>query len=161
MGVSVASPVLSNEVLGHHDADLLKTKLVSNGGFQPPKLLQEEMAPSSIIKSLTVVDTDEFDDDSTSEDEKVMEYVKEIPITDVDERDKGTSDDWIPRHPELVRLTGRHPFNCEPPLSTLMEVCHTLPVPSCPQAIVHCPTVACASGQRSVRGLSGVQRGDE
>ncbi|XP_024387212.1 nitrate reductase [NADH] [Physcomitrium patens] len=121
MGVSVASPVLSNEVLGHHDADLLKTKLVSKGGFQPPKLLQEEMAPSSIIKSLAVVDTDEFDDDSTSEDEKVMEYVKEIPITDVDERDKGTSDDWIPRHPELVRLTGRHPFNCEPPLSTLME----------------------------------------
>ncbi|KAG8464526.1 hypothetical protein KFE25_009894 [Diacronema lutheri] len=38
----------------------------------------------------------------------------------VDERDKGTPDDWIPRHPELVRLTGLHPFNCEPPLSLCM-----------------------------------------
>ena len=27
----------------------------------------------------------------------------------------------MPRHPSLVRLTGRHPFNCEPPLKDLME----------------------------------------
>ncbi|KAH7296828.1 hypothetical protein KP509_26G040600 [Ceratopteris richardii] len=39
----------------------------------------------------------------------------------VDERDEGTSDNWIRRHPELVRLTGRHPFNCEAPLPRLME----------------------------------------
>jgi hypothetical protein len=25
--------------------------------------------------------------------------------------DKGTADEWIPRDPELIRLTGRHPFN--------------------------------------------------
>ena len=25
----------------------------------------------------------------------------------------------IKRHPDLVRLTGRHPFNCEPPLPAL------------------------------------------
>jgi hypothetical protein len=30
----------------------------------------------------------------------------EFAPTEVDERDKGTPDDWIPRHPELVRLTG-------------------------------------------------------
>lgn len=35
---------------------------------------------------------------------------------EIDERDVGTPDDWVPRHPELVRLTGRHPLNCEPPL---------------------------------------------
>ncbi|CAN0102283.1 unnamed protein product, partial [Ectocarpus sp. 13 AM-2016] len=29
---------------------------------------------------------------------------------------QGTPDDWVPRHPELVRLTGRHPFNVEPPV---------------------------------------------
>merc|ERR1719408_964022 len=39
----------------------------------------------------------------------------------IDERDVGTPDDWIPRHPDLVRLTGRHPFNVEPPLPTLMQ----------------------------------------
>ena len=34
-----------------------------------------------------------------------------------DHRDVGTPDEWIPRDGRLVRLTGRHPFNVEPPLS--------------------------------------------
>ena len=48
-----------------------------------------------------------------------------IPKTDVataiDDRDKKTPDNWVPRHPELIRLTGKHPFNCEPPLEKLFE----------------------------------------
>ena len=32
-----------------------------------------------------------------------------------------TPDEWVPRHPDMVRLTGRHPFNVEPPLSLLMD----------------------------------------
>ncbi|CAN0195707.1 unnamed protein product, partial [Hapterophycus canaliculatus] len=40
----------------------------------------------------------------------------EETVTEIDPRDKGTPDDWVPRHPELVRLTGRHPFNVEPPV---------------------------------------------
>ncbi|KAJ3317885.1 hypothetical protein HDV06_001087 [Boothiomyces sp. JEL0866] len=39
----------------------------------------------------------------------------------VDKRDKGTPDSWIPRHPDLIRLTGRHPFNCEPTPKLLDE----------------------------------------
>ena len=38
-----------------------------------------------------------------------------------DYRDTGTPDEWIPRDGRLVRLTGRHPFNVEPPLSVLNE----------------------------------------
>lgn len=38
-----------------------------------------------------------------------------------DYRDAGTPDEWIPRDGRLVRLTGRHPFNVEPPLSVLNE----------------------------------------
>jgi len=34
-----------------------------------------------------------------------------------DYRDKGTPDEWVPRDGRLVRLTGRHPFNVEPPVS--------------------------------------------
>lgn len=30
--------------------------------------------------------------------------------------DAKTPDQWVPRHPSLIRLTGKHPFNCEPPL---------------------------------------------
>lgn len=41
--------------------------------------------------------------------------------TVIDGRDADTPDEWIPRHKELVRLTGRHPFNCEAPLKALHE----------------------------------------
>ena len=34
-----------------------------------------------------------------------------------DHRDVGTPDEWVPRDGRLIRLTGRHPFNVEPPLS--------------------------------------------
>ncbi|RLN50921.1 hypothetical protein BBJ28_00023716 [Nothophytophthora sp. Chile5] len=37
-------------------------------------------------------------------------------VEEIDPRDEGTPDAWVPRHPELIRLTGRHPFNCEAPL---------------------------------------------
>ena len=42
-------------------------------------------------------------------------------INAIDKKDVGTPDEWIPRHPDMVRLTGRHPFNVEPPLPKLME----------------------------------------
>jgi nitrate reductase (NAD(P)H) len=38
-----------------------------------------------------------------------------------DHRDVKTPDEWVPRDGRLVRLTGRHPFNVEPPLSVLNE----------------------------------------
>ncbi|KAI0035446.1 nitrate reductase [Vararia minispora EC-137] len=34
--------------------------------------------------------------------------------------DTQTPDSWIRRNPELIRLTGKHPFNAEPPLQQLM-----------------------------------------
>jgi nitrate reductase (NAD(P)H) len=36
-----------------------------------------------------------------------------------DHRDVGCPDEWVPRDGRLVRLTGRHPFNVEPPLAVL------------------------------------------
>lgn len=40
---------------------------------------------------------------------------------EVDARDKGTPDEWLNRDSRLVRLTGRHPFNTEPPLPDLWK----------------------------------------
>lgn len=37
----------------------------------------------------------------------------------IDYRDQGTPDEWVPRDGRLVRLTGRHPFNVEPPIREL------------------------------------------
>lgn len=48
--------------------------------------------------------------------------------TEIDNRDKGSPDAWIPRHPELVRLTGKHPFNCEPPIGMLLDQGFITPV---------------------------------
>jgi len=45
---------------------------------------------------------------------------EEVP-TVVDKQDQGTPDEWLPRHASLVRLTGRHPFNCEAPLKQLFD----------------------------------------
>lgn len=42
-----------------------------------------------------------------------------IKPTQTDAKDIGTPDEWILRDPSLVRLTGRWPFNCEPPLPAL------------------------------------------
>ena len=39
--------------------------------------------------------------------------------TDVLDIDKKTPDEWLPRDPKLIRLTGVHPFNSEAPLSDL------------------------------------------
>jgi hypothetical protein len=38
-----------------------------------------------------------------------------------DPRNAGTADTWIKRNPTLVRLTGKHPFNGEPPMPRLMQ----------------------------------------
>lgn len=37
------------------------------------------------------------------------------------ELDKKTPDHHVPRDPRLIRLTGVHPFNVEPPLSDLFQ----------------------------------------
>lgn len=39
----------------------------------------------------------------------------------VDARDADTPDNWVMRHENMVRLTGRHPFNSEPPMKDLQE----------------------------------------
>lgn len=44
--------------------------------------------------------------------------VNPTKILDVD---KGTPDEHVPRDPRLIRLTGVHPFNVEPPLTALYK----------------------------------------
>jgi nitrate reductase (NAD(P)H) len=51
----------------------------------------------------------------------------ELP-TAIHKDDERSPDDWIPRRPELIRLTGRHPFNVEPPLPLSMAKGFMTPV---------------------------------
>ncbi|KAF9608459.1 hypothetical protein IFM89_009825 [Coptis chinensis] len=53
----------------------------------------------------------------------------EVEPSILDPKDEGTADNWIERNPSLIRLTGKHPFNCEPPLNRLMHHGFITPVP--------------------------------
>ncbi|CAI9114666.1 OLC1v1015438C1 [Oldenlandia corymbosa var. corymbosa] len=53
----------------------------------------------------------------------------ELEPSVLDHRDEGTADNWIERNPSMVRLTGKHPFNAEPPLPRLMHHGFITPVP--------------------------------
>ncbi|XP_073011271.1 nitrate reductase [NADH] 1 [Typha latifolia] len=66
-------------------------------------------------------DADAESDSDEGQDWKPIYANIEAEASSLDPRDEGTSDHWIERNPTLIRLTGRHPFNCEPPLSRLMH----------------------------------------
>ncbi|XP_047341866.1 nitrate reductase [NADH]-like [Impatiens glandulifera] len=77
-----------------------------------------------------------FDDSSSDEDEPENDYTElikkgnmEIEPSVLDSRDEGTADNWIKRNPCMIRLTGKHPFNCEAPLNRLMHHGFITPVP--------------------------------
>ncbi|TVU29502.1 hypothetical protein EJB05_21069, partial [Eragrostis curvula] len=46
-----------------------------------------------------------------------------------DPRDEGTADAWVKRSPTLIRLTGKHPFNGEPPMPVLARHGFVTPAP--------------------------------
>jgi nitrate reductase (NAD(P)H) len=43
------------------------------------------------------------------------------PATEILGVDQATPDSHVPRDPRLLRLTGAHPFNSEPPLTPLFD----------------------------------------
>ncbi|CAD5169981.1 unnamed protein product [Musa acuminata subsp. malaccensis] len=76
------------------------------------------------------------DDDDCDEEEEVLDWTAEYGGSHLevepsihDPRDESTADRWIERNPSLIRLTGKHPFNCEPPLARLMHHGFVTPVP--------------------------------
>lgn len=56
-----------------------------------------------------------------SEDENLPLPPKSIEPTEIQGLDKDTPDNHVPRDPRLIRLTGVHPFNVEPPLTSLYD----------------------------------------
>ncbi|KAJ8423440.1 hypothetical protein Cgig2_015584 [Carnegiea gigantea] len=77
--------------------------------------------------------SDEDDDDEKEMAEELKELIKkgsnELEPSVHDSRDEGTADYWIERNPSMIRLTGKHPFNSEPPLTRLMHHGFITPVP--------------------------------
>lgn len=84
--------------------------------------------PFSTKTSVDVLHTQYIESDESNKLDNVETVTPKDPtwglheaVTEIDSRDAATPDKWVPRHPRLVRLTGRHPFNCEPPLPDLVE----------------------------------------
>ncbi|XP_059280356.1 nitrate reductase [NADH] [Lycium ferocissimum] len=73
------------------------------------------------------------DDDDDDEKNEYVQMIKkgnsELEPSVHDTRDEGTADNWIERNFSLIRLTGKHPFNSEPPLARLMHHGFITPVP--------------------------------
>ncbi|TPX34001.1 hypothetical protein SmJEL517_g03240 [Synchytrium microbalum] len=92
---------------------------------------------------------------ATADDDEIVHiYPKEIVVDTIDPRDTPTPDAWVPRAKELVRLTGRHPFNCEAPLPLLMKQGWLTPVAyHFVRNHGYCPKVDQVSHRLTIEGL--------
>ncbi|KAG8072565.1 hypothetical protein GUJ93_ZPchr0006g43679 [Zizania palustris] len=89
-----------------------------------------DLFPSFGVKCSSGADSDSDDVDNIPPDWRSFYHVRlEVEPPVKDSRDEATSDAWVRRHPALVRLTGRHPFNSEPPLPRLMSHGFITPAP--------------------------------
>ncbi|KAK3030292.1 hypothetical protein RJ639_038385 [Escallonia herrerae] len=84
-----------------------------------------------IKKPIMVVDDLSSDDDENESDyiDAIKKGNTELEPSILDTRDEATADNWIERNPSMVRLTGKHPFNSEAPLTRLMHHGFITPVP--------------------------------
>ncbi|KAL0349645.1 UNVERIFIED_CONTAM: Nitrate reductase [NADH] [Sesamum radiatum] len=73
--------------------------------------------------------SDEDDDDENDYSSAIKKANAELEPSVLDSRDEATADNWVVRNPSMVRLTGKHPFNAEPPLPRLMHHGFITPVP--------------------------------
>ncbi|KAL2317757.1 hypothetical protein Fmac_031633 [Flemingia macrophylla] len=88
-------------------------------------------------KPLPPLDLDDVVDSSSSDDDDASSHLKDLILkanaeteaSVMDPRDEETADQWVARNASMVRLTGKHPFNSEPPLTRLMHHGFITPVP--------------------------------
>ncbi|EAW07550.1 nitrate reductase NiaD [Aspergillus clavatus NRRL 1] len=78
----------------------------------------ETVLPKSLSVKANQITVDEFSTVNASD--IPLPPPSKIP-TEILSQDKGTPDSHVPRDPRLIRLTGVHPFNVEPPLTALFN----------------------------------------
>ncbi|CAL0317905.1 unnamed protein product [Lupinus luteus] len=72
---------------------------------------------------------DDENDDVSNFNDLIQKSNTELESSILDPRDEGTADYWVHRNASMLRLTGKHPFNSEPPLPRLMHHGFITPVP--------------------------------
>ncbi|KAI3776833.1 hypothetical protein L1987_46627 [Smallanthus sonchifolius] len=71
--------------------------------------------------AVDMYDTSDDEEDEVYYSDVIKKSNSELESSVIDRRDASTADHWIERNPSMVRLTGKHPFNSEPPLTKLMQ----------------------------------------
>ncbi|KAJ7594499.1 nitrate reductase [Mycena floridula] len=84
------------------DPDMTQVTAKLPQPFCPPSLSDDPAVPRALPTILDLPDVPQ-----------------EKSVSSFDKQDTGTPDAWIPRDERLVRLTGKHPFNCEAKLKDL------------------------------------------
>ncbi|KAL8231730.1 hypothetical protein R6Q57_001508 [Mikania cordata] len=84
--------------------------------------------PPAITKQ-NMYDTSDDEEDEVDYSDAIKKSNSELESSVFDPRDVGTADQWIERNLSMVRLTGKHPFNSEPPLNKLMQYGFITPTP--------------------------------
>uniref|UniRef100_A0A7S3EBA6 Nitrate reductase n=1 Tax=Rhodosorus marinus TaxID=101924 RepID=A0A7S3EBA6_9RHOD len=89
--------------------------------------------PLTVTKGASIMLGDLYTVPSSAEESKanVMKALKGAELTgglgcqhvttEIDDKDAKTPDLWVSRHPAQIRLTGKHPFNAEPPIKLLLD----------------------------------------
>jgi nitrate reductase (NAD(P)H) len=101
------------------DAQATSIKTPTLGSFEVKSVLDVEQSFSASGSSAGLAD--DGAPLETPLDPSSAEWVRHLPPTEINKLDLGTPDAWVPRHPDLIRLTGRHPFNCEPTPEALYD----------------------------------------
>jgi nitrate reductase (NAD(P)H) len=88
-----------------------------------------DLKPGFTVNIDSFSSDDEENDDVSDLQELIQKTNAEVEPSILDPRDEGTLDNWVTRNSSMVRLTGKHPFNSEPPLPRLMHHGFITPVP--------------------------------
>lgn len=85
--------------------------------------LQDKYSPQELSLLRLLQSESEYMKTLKENDGKINSLVKggEPMDISIDEADQFTPDNWIPRSPHLIRLTGKHPLNGEPDLQALYK----------------------------------------
>lgn len=105
----------SNE---NKDADQWDGETKDESQNPPPNYSPQELSLLRLLQGESELMRTIKENDGTAK--APVKQAKEQDLS-IDEADQFTPDNWVPRSTDLIRLTGKHPLNCEPKLTTLFN----------------------------------------
>lgn len=105
----------------HHDAYAKNNKNnedqdKSTNGDQKKPQLSDKYSPAEIaLLQALKYEKDYISQLKENDGDRISPQHKNMTQISIDEQDQFSPDNWLPRSSDLIRLTGKHPLNAEPP----------------------------------------------